>query len=203
LFAVSWEHDPEKWRCRFSEQILLKQSMIRKSGITGFPNKIVLKLSQFEGRAHDRSTDFARYHCRRRPVCSVALVARNGSQSRRALRSRDERRRLEEEADPGAVSDPAQARHRAFACAGCDLPLFASDTKFESGTGWPSFFQPLADAVGTTEDRTYMMLRTEVHCHRCGGHLGHVFDDGPKPTGLRYCMNGLSLSFKPADGSSS
>jgi len=102
-------------------------------------------------------------------------------------------------------TSPLNKEHRkgTFACAGCDLPLFASETKFESGTGWPSFYQPLANAVGTTEDRSYMMLRTEVHCHRCGGHLGHVFDDGPKPTGLRYCMNGLSLSFKPADGSSS
>jgi peptide-methionine (R)-S-oxide reductase len=94
-------------------------------------------------------------------------------------------------------------RKGTFACAGCDLPLFASETKFESGTGWPSFYQPLTGAVGTTEDRAFMMLRTEVHCHRCGGHLGHVFDDGPKPTGLRYCMNGLSLGFKPADPSAS
>jgi peptide-methionine (R)-S-oxide reductase len=85
-----------------------------------------------------------------------------------------------------------------FACAGCDLPLFSSETKFESGTGWPSFYQPLENAVGKTEDRTYGMLRTEVHCRRCGGHLGHVFDDGPKPTGLRYCMDGFALVFHPA-----
>ena len=90
-----------------------------------------------------------------------------------------------------------------YCCRECGLPLFRFETKFDSGTGWPSFYQPLSNAVGTTEDRSYMMLRTEVHCHRCGGHLGHVFDDGPKPTGLRYCMNGLSLSFKPAEGSSS
>ena len=104
-----------------------------------------------------------------------------------------------------AGSSALNKEHRkgSFACAGCDLPLFSSDTKFESGTGWPSFYQPLPNAVGTTEDRSYMMLRIEAHCHRCGGHLGHVFDDGPKPTGLRYCMNGLSLAFKPADGSSS
>jgi peptide-methionine (R)-S-oxide reductase len=96
-----------------------------------------------------------------------------------------------------------EKRRGIFACAGCDLPLFASDTKFESGTGWPSFYQPLADAVRTREDRSYLMLRTEVHCRRCGGHLGHVFEDGPKPTGLRYCMNGLSLTFKPAPASAS
>jgi peptide-methionine (R)-S-oxide reductase len=91
-----------------------------------------------------------------------------------------------------------EKRKGVFACAGCDLPLFSSDTKFDSGTGWPSFWQPLPNAIGTTEDRSLMMLRTEVHCSRCGGHQGHVFDDGPKPTGLRYCINGVSLAFKPA-----
>ena len=90
-----------------------------------------------------------------------------------------------------------EKRQGTFACAGCDLPLFSSDTKFDSGTGWPSFFQPLPDAVGTTQDRSFFMKRTEVHCRRCGGHLGHVFDDGPKPTGLRYCMNGVALKFTP------
>ena len=88
-------------------------------------------------------------------------------------------------------------RDGTFACAGCDLPLFSSKTKFESGTGWPSFYQPLPDAVATSSDRSLLMMRTEVHCRRCGGHLGHVFDDGPKPTGLRYCMNGVALTFKP------
>ena len=82
-----------------------------------------------------------------------------------------------------------------YACAGCDLPLFASDTKFDSGTGWPSFWTPLEGAVGTSADRKLFMVRTEVHCRRCGGHLGHVFDDGPKPTGLRHCMNGVALKF--------
>jgi peptide-methionine (R)-S-oxide reductase len=85
-----------------------------------------------------------------------------------------------------------------FVCAGCDQSLFASETKFDSGTGWPSFFAPLPGAVATSEDRSLWATRTEVHCSRCGGHLGHVFPDGPRPTGQRYCMNGVSLRFEPA-----
>ena len=88
-------------------------------------------------------------------------------------------------------------RDGTFTCAGCDLPLFDSTTKFDSGTGWPSFYQPLDNAVGTTTDTLLGYARTEVHCRRCGGHLGHVFDDGPQPTGLRYCMDGVALKFVP------
>jgi len=96
-------------------------------------------------------------------------------------------------------SSPLNAEHRAgrFACAGCARPLFSSRTKFDSGTGWPSFWAPLPRAVGTQTDRSMFMARTEVHCDGCGGHLGHVFDDGPKPTGKRYCMNGVAMTFRP------
>jgi peptide-methionine (R)-S-oxide reductase len=86
-----------------------------------------------------------------------------------------------------------------YDCAGCGQPLFTSDTKFNSGTGWPSFYAPIEGAVETKSDRTLFMVRTEVHCSNCGGHLGHVFNDGPAPTGQRYCMNGVSLAFEPAE----
>ena len=98
---------------------------------------------------------------------------------------------------PGTSALLEEHRAGTFACAGCALPLFSSKTKFDSGTGWPSFWQPLPTAVGTTVDASFGMSRTEVHCSRCGGHLGHVFNDGPKPTGLRYCMNGVAMVFMP------
>ena len=106
---------------------------------------------------------------------------------------------LRHEGTERPFTSPLNEEHRAgrFSCAGCALELFSSKTKFESGTGWPSFWQPLPNAVLERSDRTLGMLRTEVLCKRCGGHLGHVFDDGPKPTGLRYCMNGVAMTFKP------
>lgn len=105
---------------------------------------------------------------------------------------------LRQEGTERPYSSPLNDEHRkgVFSCAGCQLDLFSSNTKFDSGTGWPSFWAPLANAVGTTSDSSFGMVRTAVHCHRCGGHLGHVFDDGPKPTGLRYCMNGVAMNFR-------
>jgi peptide-methionine (R)-S-oxide reductase len=91
-----------------------------------------------------------------------------------------------------------EKRKGTFVCAGCQHPLFDSSTKYESGTGWPSFWKPLDGAIGTSVDRSYFMVRTEVHCASCGGHLGHLFEDGPRPTGLRYCMNGTALAFRPS-----
>ncbi|RWE57904.1 peptide-methionine (R)-S-oxide reductase MsrB [Mesorhizobium sp.] len=99
---------------------------------------------------------------------------------------------------PGTSPLLNEHRKGIFACAGCDLPLYSSETKFDSGTGWPSFWQEIPNAVGMTVDRSLGMTRTEVHCSRCGGHLGHVFEDGPPPTGLRHCINGVALTFKPA-----
>jgi peptide-methionine (R)-S-oxide reductase len=106
--------------------------------------------------------------------------------------------REEETERPGTSPLNAEMRKGTYHCAGCDLAAFSSDTKYESGTGWPSFWDPLLNAIATREDGGLFGARTEVHCRRCGGHFGHVFDDGPQPTGLRYCMNGVSLAFRPA-----
>ena len=108
---------------------------------------------------------------------------------------------LRHEATERPGTSPLNEEHRTgtFVCLGCDLPLFRSEAKFDSRTGWPSFTSPVDKAIGTSEDRSFFSTRTEVHCRRCGGHLGHVFDDGPAPTGLRYCMNGGAMTFRPAD----
>ncbi|MCZ4351116.1 peptide-methionine (R)-S-oxide reductase MsrB [Roseovarius aestuarii] len=107
---------------------------------------------------------------------------------------------MREEGTERAGSSPLDKNYAdgIYHCRGCDLPLYSSKTKFDSGTGWPSFTAPLENAIGTKEDRKFFMLRTECHCRRCGSHLGHIFDDGPAPTGKRHCLNGVSLVFKPA-----
>ena len=107
---------------------------------------------------------------------------------------------LRREGTERAFTSPLLKEHRkgVFACAGCGLPLFSSATKYDSGTGWPSFWKALPNAIGTTTDTSFGMARVEEHCRRCGGHLGHIFDDGPRPTGKRHCINGLSLTFRPA-----
>jgi peptide-methionine (R)-S-oxide reductase len=106
---------------------------------------------------------------------------------------------LREHGTERAGTSPLDKRYDAgiYACAGCNLPVYSSETKFNSGTGWPSFWKEIDGAVGTSVDKSLWMTRTEVHCRRCGGHLGHVFDDGPKPTGLRHCINGVALTFTP------
>lgn len=119
----------------------------------------------------------------------------------RALLSEDEFLVLREEDTEKPYSSPLNSEKRAgiFHCRGCDLPLYGSEAKYDSGTGWPSFYESLPDAVRTREDRRLVFqVRTEVHCRRCGGHLGHIFDDGPDPTGKRHCLNGVSLRFEPA-----
>ena len=125
-------------------------------------------------------------------------VVKDEAAWRRSL-SPEQFRVLRQHGTERAGTSPLNKQYTAgtYRCAGCGNPLFSSETKFDSGTGWPSFWAPLDRAVETTVDRSFFMTRTEVHCRRCSGHLGHVFDDGPEPTGQRYCMNGVSLIFEP------
>jgi peptide-methionine (R)-S-oxide reductase len=134
------------------------------------------------------------------PASAEAAVVRHSDEEWRRLLSADAYAVLRQAATERPFSSPLDRETRAgiYACAGCDQPLYSSKTKFDSGTGWPSFWTPLPAAIATTSDRSLLIERTEVHCARCEGHLGHVFDDGPKPTGLRYCMNGVALRFRPS-----
>src|SRR5215468_7733574 len=143
---------------------------------------------------------FGRFGGRGAAAAKSFAVTMNDEEWQRKL-SPAQYRVLREHGTERAGSSPLDKQYGTgvYHCAGCGQPVFSSDTKFNSGTGWPSFWAPLDEAVGTETDRSFFMTRTEVHCSRCGGHLGHVFDDGPQPTGQRYCMNGVSLDFHPAE----
>jgi peptide-methionine (R)-S-oxide reductase len=143
---------------------------------------------------------FGRFGDRGHSAAKPFAVALSEEEWRRKL-SPAQYRVLREHGTERAGSSPLDKQYGAgiYHCAGCGQPIFASDTKFNSRTGWPSFWAPLDEAVETETDRSLFMTRTEVHCSRCGGHLGHVFDDGPEPTGQRYCMNGVSLEFHPGE----
>ena len=134
---------------------------------------------------------------------SAKKVVRSDEEWRRLL-SEEQYEVLRKEGTERPGSSPLNAEKRAgtYVCAGCEQPLFLSDTKYESGTGWPSFFAPIEGALGTKTDYKLIWPRTEYHCSRCGGHQGHIFKDGPEPTGLRYCNNGVALKFVPAGGGS-
>jgi peptide-methionine (R)-S-oxide reductase len=162
------------------------ETMTRRAGLVGGASVAALALLWW---MRDNSADAASFE-----------IARSDDEWRRLLKPAAYKV-LRQQGTEYPFSSPLDKEKRSgtFACAGCDLPLFASKTKFDSGTGWPSFYQPLENAVQTSTDHAMLMARTEVHCRRCGGHLGHVFDDGPKPTGLRYCMNGVAMTFHPAE----
>lgn len=161
----------------------------------------------FTGTAAAAAAGFA-FSGRLRALAAGTAAQASSQEHFEIVHSDDEWRRLldpaqfevlRHEGTERPYTSPLNDEHRAgtFSCAGCRLALFSSSTKFDSHTGWPSFWAPLDHAVATREDGSFGMVRTEVHCRRCGGHLGHVFDDGPKPTGLRYCMNGVAMNFTP------
>ncbi len=143
---------------------------------------------------------FELLHGRARAASGPFVVNHSNAEWRKLL-TPEEFAVLRDSGTEAAGSSPLDHEFHAgvYSCAGCGLAAFNAKTKFDSGTGWPSFYQPLPHAVETSSDTSMLEARTEVHCRRCGGHLGHVFDDGPRPTGLRYCMNGVALRFKPGN----
>jgi len=164
----------------------------RRTLLMGGAGLVALLATRSNGEAKDMTTDTIDF----RNISDAEWRKRLSPQAYDVLRKHGTER-------AGTSPLDHEKRKGTFACAGCDQPLFSSDTKFNSGTGWPSFYEPLPHAVETKSDRTFFMTRTEVHCARCAGHLGHVFNDGPRPTGLRYCMNGVAMKFEPAQGESS
>jgi peptide-methionine (R)-S-oxide reductase len=166
--------------------------MQRRQFLGSLGASLIVMLASFKGWAFAHAADSL-------PAGSFPFTLTDEEWKKRL--SPEQYRILRQQGTEMAFSSPLNSEHGQgeFDCAGCANPLFSSATKFDSGTGWPSFWQPIGDkAIQTTNDNSLFMSRTEVHCANCGGHLGHVFDDGPKPTGLRYCMDGAAMVFKPA-----
>jgi peptide-methionine (R)-S-oxide reductase len=167
----------------------MKPGIQRRYVLLGSVGLAVLAGSRFLWEAGDASSEGERF-----------AIMKTDAEWRQAL-TPEQYQVLRKHSTERPFTSPLNDEHGkgVFVCAGCDLPLYRADTKFDSGTGWPSFFQPIEGAIATSRDYSMILPRIEVHCSRCGGHLGHVFDDGPAPTGKRYCMNGVAMKFTPVD----
>jgi peptide-methionine (R)-S-oxide reductase len=159
----------------------------------------------YTGAAGIAALAFGRFIRPQAATAATSYEVSHTDEEWRKLLTPDQYQVLRREGTERPFTSPLLGEHRpgTFACAGCDLPLYSSKTKYESGTGWPSFWAPIEHAVDESKDSSFGTTRTAISCHRCGGHLGHVFNDGPKPTGLRYCMNGVALKFVAAPAGSS